>query len=331
MVFIKVPKCASSTAAGVARRIADHHLVQGVHEVGYIPPYSDTNKALWAEMQARVGGGPQVWACHARMNQMNVELFGLPHPTFLWSMVRSPATRAMSHYYYFIHNTTGHFGSEADKLIYLNGNELGKFEIDYLRTPMDKVVNRNGGLTQLQPNFAVQGEVEGVIVKVFEEYDFIGVSERFDESMVVLASLLNVPLSDVLYLPTKNLTGSGNGTASIGVKKMTNGVNTAARVHNPLASEPAAVQARLAEAASPSSPDGQLWVYASKQLDKFMAVPGMHTRLKDYQALLAKVFVECQSAKQRNISPSNCYFARDAVGCGHKCLDRVAKGLHPLP
>ena len=144
----------------------------------------------------------------------------------------------------------------------------------------------------------------------------------------MLATLLNVPVTDVLYLPSKNLTGVESGSASIGVKKVTNGVDTTARVHTPLASEPAAVQARLAEAASPSSPDGQLWARANRELDLHMAVPGMRGRLAAYQALLAVVFAKCQNDEQREISHKNCYFPIDAVGCGHPCLDKVSEAAH---
>ena len=94
----------------------------------------------------------------------------------------------MSHYYYFSHNASGRFGTTEDKMNYLTNSlsrEVGKFEMDYLRTPMEKTVNRNGGLTQLQPDWSQQAHTEREIEKVFAEYEFVGVSERFDESMVV--------------------------------------------------------------------------------------------------------------------------------------------------
>ena len=40
-------------------------------------------------------------------------------------------------------------------------------------------------------------------------YGFIGIVERFDESMVMLSFLLRIPLSDVLYLKSKESTVKG--------------------------------------------------------------------------------------------------------------------------
>jgi len=41
---------------------------------------------------------------------------------------------------------------------------------------------------------------------VHRTYSFVGVVERFDESAVLLASLLRVPLHAVLYITSKNST-----------------------------------------------------------------------------------------------------------------------------
>ena len=38
---------------------------------------------------------------------------------------------------------------------------------------------------------------------VLQEYDFIGVTERLDESLVVLMLLLRLPMADVLYYTSK--------------------------------------------------------------------------------------------------------------------------------
>ena len=40
-------------------------------------------------------------------------------------------------------------------------------------------------------------------------YGFVGVAERYDESMVMLSFLLRIPLSDVLYLKSKESTMRG--------------------------------------------------------------------------------------------------------------------------
>ena len=38
------------------------------------------------------------------------------------------------------------------------------------------------------------------VKRVFQEYDFIGVSERFDESLVAMQLLLGIDVGDILYI-----------------------------------------------------------------------------------------------------------------------------------
>ena len=46
---------------------------------------------------------------------------------------------------------------------------------------------------------------------ILEDYDFIGISERMDESAVILMMLLDVPMSDVLFLNAKGKGGYDDG------------------------------------------------------------------------------------------------------------------------
>ena len=62
----------------------------------------------------------------------------------------------------------------------------------YLERLATKKYEENGGSDPI--DFATS---------IFNDYNFIGVTERMDESLVALAMLLNVPLADVLYLSSK--------------------------------------------------------------------------------------------------------------------------------
>jgi hypothetical protein len=46
------------------------------------------------------------------------------------------------------------------------------------------------------------------LVEVMDAYNFIGHNFLFDESMVILAHLLKLPLEDVLYFQAKEATGN---------------------------------------------------------------------------------------------------------------------------
>ena len=47
--------------------------------------------------------------------------------------------------------------------------------------------------------------------EILAEYDYIGITERMEESAVALAMLLDLPLGDVLYLNAKQNGGYDEG------------------------------------------------------------------------------------------------------------------------
>jgi hypothetical protein len=83
IVYIKIPKCASSTTGGVARTIAAHQGLSG---------YLDEK---WIEEE------PGVWANHNTLIQMTPQINRLHLPTFLFSVIRDPFARCLSAFYFF--------------------------------------------------------------------------------------------------------------------------------------------------------------------------------------------------------------------------------------
>lgn len=49
--------------------------------------------------------------------------------------------------------------------------------------------------------------------QIIEDYDFIGITERFDESIVVLMMLLNLSFPDILHLNSKSTGGFDDGNS----------------------------------------------------------------------------------------------------------------------
>eukprot|EP00522_Entomoneis_paludosa_P014079 CAMPEP_0172453326 /NCGR_PEP_ID=MMETSP1065-20121228/10702_1 /TAXON_ID=265537 /ORGANISM="Amphiprora paludosa, Strain CCMP125" /LENGTH=212 /DNA_ID=CAMNT_0013205505 /DNA_START=246 /DNA_END=884 /DNA_ORIENTATION=- len=62
-----------------------------------------------------------------------------------------------------------------------------------------------------QPFDLFEGNESHFINQIMDSYDFIGVSERLDESIVALSMLMNIPLADVLYLSAKGSGGFDEG------------------------------------------------------------------------------------------------------------------------
>jgi hypothetical protein len=59
-------------------------------------------------------------------------------------------------------------------------------------------------------NRVTEGPIEAAN-RIFEDFDFIGISERMDETAVLLMMLLDLPMSDVLFLSAKGKGGYDDG------------------------------------------------------------------------------------------------------------------------
>ena len=175
--FIKVPKCASSTSGGVARRMAAYRNLSHVFDGNYgtlDPAFNDLVE-------------PKVFANHIQRSHMerHKEWKHLRFPVFpIWSMIRHPNERALSEYYHFVVERTDVVPSDDGLIAYLRDG-----------------INRNLMFNYLRPNHCPKEDEN--ITCVLDAYDFVGTVELLDESMVQLASIAKVPLESVLYLPSK--------------------------------------------------------------------------------------------------------------------------------
>ena len=70
---------------------------------------------------------------------------------------------------------------------------------------------------------------EAQIDKILDNYDFIGVTDRFDESLVVLQLLLGLETSDILYLSSKKSGNYDDGFNGMFLAKSLNGITLTPR------------------------------------------------------------------------------------------------------
>lgn len=183
IIFVKAPKCASSTAGGVVRRIAAHHGLSGVGDDG------------WVTRE------PGVWANHGLLQRRWEALRQLERRSFLLTVVRLPVSRCLSAYYHYVesrHNTGWVFGPEKRavaaewarahpdpdtaeaKLGYLRQSDQCK---DYVHSYI------RSGAAEGADSPQDQDSPHSLVQRVFS---FVGLAERFDESMVMLAHMLQV-------------------------------------------------------------------------------------------------------------------------------------------
>jgi hypothetical protein len=169
-LYVKARKAGSSTVAGVAMRIArkvarERHLSTPVCHVRF-------NHPMASKLQ------------YSKRNKLD---------SFLWSILREPTKRFVSEFFHF--GLSRNFIQPTDENIKKYMRET-KPSVDnyYLRwLSVDKPFN-----------FRTDHEkIPSIVQSIVNEYDFLGISERLDESLVALQMILNLTTSDILYLSAK--------------------------------------------------------------------------------------------------------------------------------
>ena len=110
--------------------------------------------------------------------------------SFLWSMLREPTRRFVSEFFHF---------------------EVSRKKVEPTDVNFQQYLSRfhyAPYVSLLHPQPGTHGtNISGAIMDILQEYNFIGVTERMDESLVVLKLLMGLELNDILYL--KAAKGSG--------------------------------------------------------------------------------------------------------------------------
>lgn len=278
IIFVKTFKCASSTAGGVLRRIAALNGLYGARQTAY--------RWWWSFIPE-----PKIWANHLNRRQLDRELHSLHAQYFTFTMVRNPGSRCLSHYY--MAQSKFKVQSSLDaKLKYLR---------QHCHNTMFKYIQPPGIET-----------VAGVLAA----YNLIGIVERFDESMVVLAHLLQVPLHHVTFISAKNSS-----------REQAYSTGQTVAVHPPFADEALAVKEYI---------DGWHWQMqnrldleivreANSQLDHHIArIPHFADQLGQFRSLLATAQHHCSHLPLQAISQRDCLWNDN--GCGFECLNSIDTG-----
>ena len=283
LVYVKILKCASSTTGGVARRIAAHFHYHGSGSDEWI-----TDEPGVYANHGSFGGKDA--ACSPRYGCPSLPLMAtLSRPAFLFTFVRSPAARCLSKFYHFHASRRGTIPTDSMKIEALNASSCHDSVYHYM-TADDSITPRS---------------------LVRSVYSFVGVVELYDQSLVVLASLLGVPLGSVLYLASKNSSAGGS-----------DGQGTTFVPHVALSDESDAVQ-RFATGdhfRMQNSRDLALHIeaysYVTERFDANREV--LQGRATEFAALLDRSRAECDGATEKG----DCYWNDN--GCGVRCLDRIA-------
>jgi hypothetical protein len=180
LLFLKTIKTGGSTATGITMRIAKHT--------------AERNKKKY-------------WICRGRWDhQWAIRLLKerVRDRSFTWTVIRDPTERAISDFF--------HFGVSRQHL----PTDDSTFQTYLLEK--DKMKNTYLKMLSLEqvPLLALNKQYDAltatrIINRILSDYDFVGVTDRMDESAVALAMLLGAPLGDVLFLNAKSSGGYDDG------------------------------------------------------------------------------------------------------------------------
>jgi len=156
--------------------------------------------------------------------------------------------------------------------------------------------------------------------QTLEAYNFMGLTDRFDESMVVLHDILGIATADILYMTAKN---SSEGQAGeLDVKRGTTIV-----AHPALERMEPEIQSLVTDPEWISQHQWAVSLHklAGKRLDERIQAIGeaeFARRLDLYHRMQDAAHVSCRQATSAGPKPA-CYWNDN--GCQYLCLDRVAK------
>ncbi len=183
ILFQRPHKTGSTTMSGITMRIAQRRAQIMLQQQHHQQRQNQSSVDVWCDHRANHGSGVQYQYALRNRNQ-----------SFLFSIIRNPTRRGISDFF--------HFGVAA----YRNDPTDENF-----RKHLLKSVRRNQLLHDLSVHPIINDTTNNTTVNyahavqsVLQNYDFIALLERFDESLVVLKMLLDLDFEDILYVKDRS-------------------------------------------------------------------------------------------------------------------------------
>lgn len=289
LFFLKLLKTASTTGSSIHLRIA-HNLAQRQN----VSPICRTRHLHgWA--------GRRMY----QFGQRDAD------KSFLWTLLRQPAPRYISEFFHFHAARQNMTASDANIIDFLrHGKHSDRHYLSWLT---------------VRGYRKATSDAESTVQHILQDYNFIGVLERLDESVVALQMILGVPLADVLSVPSKLNGGYDDGEYR----------KTCFRILPSFVSD--GVQAFLDsdEWQEYIGPEQALYNAVNRSLDRTIDALGRDVfkeHLRVYRHAMHVVEVRCRNVRfpcseaGERRSETDCIAAD--MGCGFDCLDQVATELN---
>jgi len=279
LIYIKIHKAASSTTGGIMRRIASRHGVFGVSEDLRL-------KSAPMHFEPVVAANHGCARCKVTLNQ-----FGLTKPAILTTVLRDPAERALSQYYYAFVVGGEESSSKPDDVIeYLQNVVSGSYQLDYIR------LDGASGVSQ-----------------IIDNYSFIGIAERLTESLVVLKHLLRLKWCDLLYAISSKVSKDKTDEEKHADEPDTWLSGQAPEVRRYVASPEFSKRYEL---------DLLLYAAANRSLDLQIDRIGRR-QIQEDVSTFSRLLKQAESQCSYPIDYSKCYWM-DA-GCNYPCIDSLCE------
>lgn len=289
LFFVKLLKTGSTTGASIHLRIA-HNLAK---RRGVAPICRTRHLHGWA---------------NRRMYNFSQRD---PERSFLWTLLRQPTPRYISEFFHF-------------KVSRQNVSASDEHVIDFLRHGAHSDRHYLSWLT-LQGYRKASSRVETTLQHILYDYDFMGILERLDESIVALQMILDIPLTDVLSVSSKLNGGHDDGQYQ---KKCF-------RIHSSFVSQGVQNFLESEEWQEYIGPEQALYNAVNRSLDRTIDALGKDVfaqKLLAYRQAMDVVALRCQQVRfpcteSGERRPETDCISAD-IGCGFDCLDQVANDLN---
>ncbi|KAG7348152.1 galactose-3-O-sulfotransferase [Nitzschia inconspicua] len=306
LMYIKIDKTSSSTLTGINIRLA--HRVGARSEHGVCSHTREHYRAY---------------------TRLSADRLRQSSPPLVWTFLRDPTTRAVSHYFHFYVSRQGYgvqYGVMSSIL-----DSLKNFQTLYVIIPPRKRGFSNPGNVLAQ---VMESDLSLAFLNeaVLQQYNFIGLVERFDESLAVMKILWNLDLGDLIVLSAKKSGGYDDGRFRNSCTKIVKpgdyGQNS--KEFKVLQR----IQQYLWTDFRSDNLDFALYQAVNKSLDKTIAELGklrVEQTVQQLRRMRGRVETKCQSSavfpcsqngtQQMEKSAKNCYWYDS--GCAFQCVDQV--------
>ena len=296
LVLVKMPKAGSTTLAFIAKQIAELH---GIH--GFDFDYDESPWITDGENEE-----PGVWCDHSDYRILEPKVAALQMDTFKFTFLREPTKRIMSEFQFLVvdkfeGDVNRQCRRDGPNCIFTKSEEWSGLNACRLPRPSTENEIRDR-LKEYIEETCLDCEYDYIKTKdgKTNALDFLGITERFNESLIVLKEMLGLDYASILYLYANGTPQDWDGKGS---------------------EEPPQGLVDMAKGMLSESKDYALYERANRDLDdKIASISDFQEKLNAFEEMLQRAQDACDSPDLKvHFSYENYYIPL------RRCLDRFSE------